>query len=382
MRKLIQYFLCLTVLLVALPAAYGFTPGGPIGNGGDSWQIPDIGYGLGGDLNAPKNIGEEYRRNVPYMYYAYDANFLGFFGLAGATNVDLAYATMNGVLNGWGNNPLFVVTPDNAIFGTNGIYNGISVSLGSTNNLDSYSPDLTEFSIESIQYNKTMAALGLVDLKSIMLTALVEQMGLADPIRYNWTLHDMYQPPNTTCPNSTEFLVVQRNLDFVNSALNQVQYTPYVNDTLYYYQIVIFTCSSPPPQATTVPINVDPFAGLLSPVASFSADITGGFFAQFLTNGFVSKLAYQTTGAFYAGLTRDDVAGLRYLMTTNNINTESTSINGSLLLSTNIQPPQIFTPTLPISLLLSSSLTNDPNTLATNYPGITYLSVIDRKSVV
>ena len=375
MRKLIQYFLCLTVLLLALPSARAFSLGGPIGNGGDSWQIPDIGYGLAGDLNAPKNIGEEYRRNVPYMYYAYDANFFGFFGLAGATNVDLAYATMNGVLNGWGNTPLFVVTPDNAILGTNGIYNGVSVTLGSTNNLDSYSPDLNEFSIESIQYNNTMAALGLVDLKSIMLTALVEQMGLADPIRYNWTLHDMFQPSGTTCPNFTEFLVVQRNFDYLNSALNQVQYTPYVNDTLYYYQIFIFTCGSPPPQALALPINVDPFAGLNSPVATFSTDITGGFFFVFSTNGLANPFSYQTQGGFYSGLTRDDVAGLRYLMTTNNINTESTAINGSLLLITNKPSPVLIT-TLPFSLLFSQSNTNDPDTLRTNFPGLVILSVI------
>ena len=339
MRKLIQYFLCLTVLLLALPSARAFVPGGPIGNGGDSWQIPDLGYGLAGDLNAPKNIGEEYRRNVPYMYYAYDANFFGFFGLAGATNVDTAYALMNGVLNGMGNTPLFVVTPDNAILGTNGLYNGFNIVLGPTNNLDSYSPDLTEFSIEAIQYNNTMAALGLVDLKSVVLTALVEQMGLADPVRYNWTLHDIYQPPATTCPDSTTFIVVQRNLDYVNSALNQVQYTPYINDTLYYYQIVILNCGGP--RATTVPINVDPFANLNSPVASLNSDIFGSFAFRFLTNGLPNPFDFQSAGGFYAGLTRDDVAGLRYLMTTNNINTESTSINGSLLLTTNVQPPQI-----------------------------------------
>lgn len=374
MRKLIQYFLCVAVLLMALPSARAFIPGGPIANGGDSWQIPDLGYGLAGDLNAPKNIGEEYRRNVPYMYYAYDANFFGFFGLAGATNVDTAYALMNGVLNGMGNTPLFVVTPDKAILGTNGLYNGINIVLGPTNNLDSYSPDLSEFSIESIQYNNTMAALGLTDLKSITLLALVEQMGLTDPVRYNWTLHDIYQPPGTTCPDSTTFIVVQRNLDYVNSALNQVQYTPYINDTLYYYQIVITSCSGP--QATTVPKNVDPFAGLLTPVASPNSDILGKFAFLFSTNGLANPFNFQSSGGFYAGLTRDDVAGLRYLMTSNNINTESTSINGSLLLTTNVQPPQVFGPTLPISLLLSSSLTNDPNQLAANYPGITYLSVI------
>lgn len=372
MRKLIENFLCLAVLLIALPSAHAFSLGGPIGNLGDSWQIGDLGYGLGGDLNAPKNLGEEYRRNVPYMYYAYDANFFGFYGLAGATNVDLAYATMNGVLNGYGNTPLFMVSPDKAILGTNGLYNGINITLGGSNNLDGYSVDLTEFPLEAIQYNNTMAALGLIDLKSIAMMALVEQMGLADPVRYNWTLHNIYQPPGTTCPDSTTFQVVQRNFDYLNSALNQVQYTPYVNDTLYYYSVLILNCSGP--RATTVPINVDPFASLNSPVAALNSDIFGAFgFGVF--NGNVNPYNYQSAGGYYVGLTRDDVAGLRYLMSATNFNTEATGVNGSRLLVTNLPAPVSLT-TLPFNLLFSQSVTNDPDTLRTNYPGISILSVV------
>ena len=349
-------FLWTAMLMLALPAAWAFSPGGPIGNAGDAWQIPTIGYGLGGDIMAPKNIGEEYRRNDPVMYYSYDANFLGYFGLAGATNVDMAFALMNGVMAGYNNNLLFLNGPTNGILPTNGLYIGQPVTLGATNNLDSYSLDLSEFPLDSVQHNYLAGTLNMLDLKSQILFLLTENMGLADPVRYAWTLHDRVQPASTTCPNFTEYLVVQRNLDYLDSPLQspigQTQYSPYVNDTLYTYYIFEH-CTGANPLAVTVPTPVDPSATIYSPVAA---------------DGNVNY------GGYYFGLTRDDVAGLRYLMTSNNIKTEATSPNGSLLLQTNLQSPQLLT-TLPISLILAQSLTNDPATLQTNYPGLTYIAV-------
>ncbi len=355
MRKLIKKFLGSALLLVALPSAWSFSPGGPIGNGGDAWQVPVIGYGLDGDIMAPKNIGEEYRRNIPLMYYTYDANFLGYFGLAGTTNVDAAFALMNGVMAGYNNNYLFLNGPTNGVLPTNGLYIGQPVTLNATNNLDSYSANLSEFPVDTVQYNYTANSLNLIDLKSQVFSLLVENMGLADPIRYDWTLHDRYQPAGTTCSNSTEYIVVQRNLDYLISPLTsptaQQQYSPYVNDTLYTY-IIFEHCTGANPLAVTIPSITDPFAADNTPVASVTSDF----------------------GSFYNGLTRDDVAGLRYLMTSNNIKTEATSPNGSLLLQTNLQSPQLLT-TLPISLILSQALTNDPGTLQSIYPSLTYIGV-------
>lgn len=359
--------------MLTLPTVWGFSLGGPIGNAGDAWQVPAIGYGLGGDIMAPKNIGEEYRRNLPVMYYAYDANFFGFFGLAGTTNVDAAYSLMNGVMCGQTNAILFFNSPTNGVLVTNDYrgYTGVPFTLSPTNNLDSYPPNLPDFDVQAIGYNSTAGAAGLVDLKSVALNALVEQMGLADPVRYAWTLHNRLQPQGTTCPNQTTYLVVQRNFDWFNTPLNQLQYSPYVNDTLYTYTILEF-CSGTP-TAVTVPINENPYASLDTPVSVFSADITGTF--GIVAVGTNVQYQYQSVGGFFNNLTRDDVAGLRYLLTSNNINFEATAINGSLLLNTNVQPPQPFGPTLPFSLLFSSALTNDPNALQTNFPGITFLSV-------
>jgi len=48
------------------------------------YQTTELGYNGAGMpdaiLSARKNLGEEYRRNTPVVYYSFDANFLDFFG--------------------------------------------------------------------------------------------------------------------------------------------------------------------------------------------------------------------------------------------------------------------------------------------------------------
>lgn len=292
--------------MLSVPDTRAFSPGGPIGNGtpGDSWQTPVIGYGLGGDLNAPKNLGEEYRRNTPVVYYTYDANFLDYFGSNGVVAVDDAMAILNTLTN-----------------------------------VDSYSTSLSEFSLETRHQNYQAQALGLFDLKSYTLGAMMEQLGLADPVRYNWTLHDRRHIDNTpACPVGMEYLVVQRNFDFVSTPLNQLQYSPYVNDTLYSYQI-FEACTGPNPLALAEPFSVDPLADIYSPVAS------GAVF----------------WGDYYTGITRDDIAGLRYLLSTNNMNLETpagdlvvTNLSGTIPLTTSN-----------LSELLLTAQTNNPGTNGT-----------------
>jgi hypothetical protein len=337
------------VLLVSgLPAAWGFSPAGPIGSGaegnpkptlnldGDAWQTPTIGYGLPSDVNAPKNIGQEYRHNTPDMYYTYDDNFLEFFN---------ANNTTNGTA---------------AVDGAFGILNALT-------NVDSYSPQLSEFPFSSQKVNFTAQALGLTDLKSSALYMMMEQLGLADPERYVWTLHDRFLPGGGTCPLDEEYLVVQRNLDPVSKI-----YSSYINGTLYTYAIEEL-CNPPvPPDALTVPTPVDQSANINTtlstlPVASLGAGLMDG--------------------GFYTGLTRDDVGGLRYLLSTNNIVTEDPA-TGSLLTTatTNLSsttafpanpnsPPTGFG-TFNLGALLASSITNDPVTLETLFPGVIVSSTV------
>lgn len=347
MRQVMKTILLVgAVMFGVLHSAGAYSLGGPIGNnpnpfgiqpGGDSWQQSVIGYGLGGDLVAPKNLGEEYRRNTPVMYYAFDANFLDFFGSNGVVAVDGAFTILN-----------------------------------SLTNVSSYSADLSEFPLESRHINFQAQALGLYDLKSWALGAMTEQIGLADPVRYVWTLHDRFHVGTIPCPVGQEYFVVQRNFDFISSPLNQLQYSPYINDTLYSYQI-LEACTGPNPLALALPFSVDPLADISSPVASFQ-----GF-----------NIGY---GDFFTGLTRDDVAGLRYLLKTNNINFESSAPGASLTVITTNLLSQIVFPANPnspsgfgtfdLNALLSSARTNDPATLQLLFPGVivatssNYLTVV------
>jgi hypothetical protein len=289
------------VVLGSLPSAWAYSLEGPVGNGGDAWQSPVNGFGPPRDSVAPKNLGEEYRRNTPVMFYACDQTFLDYFGSNGVVAVDNAYVTLNSAFT---NNPT-----------------------GMANGLDSYSLNLSEFPLNSRHVNYQAQALGVFDLKSTTLGIMMGQLGLADPVMYIWGIHDRtHLDPGPPCPLNMEYLVVQRNFDFVSSPQNQLQYSPYVNDTLYSYDI-IENCLPPNPVAWANPYPVDPLADIYTPVSAWFNSIFWG--------------------DYYTGLTRDDVAGLRYLLQTNNVNRETASADSLLFtITTNSTPgaQQVFPP--------------------------------------
>ena len=347
MRQLIKKFLGVVILASGLQGAWAFSLLGPTGNGGDAWQLPIIGYDLAyendtgipggpvflGDIGGPKNIGEGYRRNVKTLYYAYNANYLGFFGSAGATAADGAFAIMN-----------------------------------SLTNVDAYSSGLTEFPLQAQHANYQAMSLYLTDVKSVTLHLLVEQMGLADPERFTWTLAERYLPPGGTCPADEVYLLVKRNFEIAPTPLNQVQYSSYVNNVLYTYYIVE-TCGPVNPFAFTVPFSTDPLAQQYTAVAANDADTFGGL----------------QIGHYYSGLTRDDVAGLRYLLTSNNIATETaaagsilttgvTNFNSSIPFPANTNGAFGGYGTFDLSTLLLAASTNDPVTLMTLFPGLVVAS--------
>jgi hypothetical protein len=294
MRQVMMKTILVTAAVMAglLPTARAYSLAGPIGNGGDSYQVAALGYAEPGDLNAPKNLGEGYRRNTPFMFYTYDQNFVDFFGSSGMAAVDGAYTILN---QSFTNNPQ-----------------------GPQVGLDGYSANLAEIPLETRHINYEAEALGIIDLKSATLALMVEQLGLVDPVRFAWTLRLRVLPTGGTCPADEEYLVVQRNFDIVSSPLNQVQYSPYVNNVLYSYEIVE-ACTGTPWLAMTVPFSADPLADSFSPVASAIGIYSALFWGDYLT-----------------GLTRDDVAGLRYLLQTNNVNFEDVSADSLLYtMSTN-----------------------------------------------
>jgi hypothetical protein len=373
MPQIIKRYFWIALLVAGLQSSWGFALLGPLTlpNGADSWQTPVIGYqeiftytDLAGDpvqlqdIGGPRNIAEEYRRNVPNLYYTFDQTYLNFFGTSGMTAVDNAAAIMNGVPS------------------------------ADTVNLANYPPN-------SLSVNFTAQSLYLTDLKSVTLHLFVEQLGLADPSRFVWTLHDRDQLGGTTCPAGMTYLVVQRNFSPLTSPLDQIQYSSYINSVLYSY-VIEEDCTGPNPLAITGTFSTDPEAAIYTAVAANVYNAFGGLFLFDIGSQPVTTFSGGLpSGYFYTGLTLDDVAGLHYLFTTNNVNLELPD-TGSLrfTVSTNLTLQQL----LPngngtngtgdggfyffdgnvgygdYGWLVAESLTNSPAVLQALYPGLVIAS--------
>ena len=289
--------------------AFAFALGGPIN---EAYQDPTIGYF--GNM-APKNLGEEYRWNRPVIYYSVNQSFLDYFGSNGLYAVDGACQIMN-----------------------------------SLTNVSSYSGDLAEVPTEAMWENYLAQALGLCDVKSWTLELLVKYLGLDQPERYTWTLHNRFTTPGGTCPANQVYDVIKRNFEPYFTNPDQLQPSSYVNGTLYSY-LIFERCTGPNPLADAIEFAVDPTALTFTAVASRPA----------------------TFGNFFSGITRDDIGGLRYLMRTNNYNFENNG-NETITFVTNNTIQLLFTSNL--TVLASAALTNDAATLSALFPGLQVASTI------
>lgn len=303
------------LLAVGVQSAPAFSLLGPF----DTWQVSQLSYNTRFDdfnegpagysdppVGGPMNLGEEFRWNIPVLNYAVDQSFLDFFGAKGVAALEQAVAILN-----------------------------------SLTNVDSYSANLAEVPEAATRINYRAQALGLLDLKSATLHALVEQLGLADPVRYTWCLRGRALLPGAACP-VYDYLVIKRNFDPLTW-----EPTTYVNGTLYTYRIAEF-CPVVD-QAEAFEHRVDPLQTFYTAVAS------PGVF----------------DGAFFTGLTRDDVGGLRYLLRTNNVNREDAPL-GTTLLSGGLPDTtarQLLS-TSNLATLVFESFTNAPAVLVTRFPGL------------
>jgi hypothetical protein len=256
--------LAAVVMLALAPGVVGFTPfgpGGAEGIAGKLWQLPaanagwDIGYNLAGDIGAPVYISEAYRWNVPVITYGFDESFLGFFGTNGVKAIDSAIRVIN--------------------------------DLPAVNEM---SDDLSEFPLNSAHLNHEAAQLGLIDLKSLTLPFLLEELGLTDSIRWTYAISFRINLPG----NFGLYSVIKNNYDPVTLSPSS-----YVNGTLWTYSIL----EIPPP------VRFSDAVESLPPGVNEEVNIP------------VTALTYfpGLSGYYFTGLTRDDVGGLRYLYTPRNI---------------------------------------------------------------
>ena len=325
---------------------------------GDAWQVDTLGYdapsfGGGnpgdsfwfGDFGGPKNIGEGYRRNIPVLYYASDGqggSFQNFFQTTGEAAVDRAFAILN---NFFTNHPTGV---------------------------DGYSASLSEFPFYSQHFNGTAQGLYLTDLTSVTLHLLVEQLGLTEPERYTWTLENRYLPGGGTCPVSEQYIVVQRNFGTTDLPLSGPEtgtiYSPYVNNILYTYGISE-ACTIPSGSFFLWLATTEPFAVQDPGKPEFTAVAANDY--DGLEN--LGPGGGLEDGGFYTGLTEDDAAGLRYLMSSNNIVLE-TPAAGAELEATNTGTLNLLQ-TSDLFALLQFAQTNPPAILQAAFPNLEITSV-------
>ena len=304
--------LCWTAcLLAAVQSASAFSFYGTR----EPYQILSLGY-LPTSTYAVHNLGEEYRWNIPTLYYSYDQTFLDYFGTNGTAAADEAFNILTTTLT----------------------------------NVSSFSPGLDEIPLESRQLNYTASALQLFDLKSFTLQTMLGELCLADSIAYTWTLRVRALPSGASCP-AYVYDVIQRNFD-------PVSFDPsaYVNGILYTYWIDEM-CPTPD-EGITVPTPIDPDALTFAPVARHHDFYSGN-----------NASLFDYFGYYYTGLTRDDVGGMRYLLNTNNLileNAGSGTVSFTSVESTTNQ--LLYTSNL--TLFAEQALTNSDAALAALYPGL------------
>jgi hypothetical protein len=314
MQRFIQKILLVCCLLAGTKPAAAFSLLGVF----EAWQVPAIGHNaLAGDIGGVKNIGEEYRINIPVITYGFDDTFMNYFGSEGVAAIDAAFAILN--------------------------------SLPPFSSLDR---NLTEFPLfdpatgvsttfrDSRRINLRAAANNLIDLKSTALSVVLEQLGLTTPERWVWTLRDRRteaQPPRTN------YLVIMRNFDPTTASPSA-----YVNGTRYTYQVVEDFPFIGQSDAVEIPVD---------PEHQYSA-VAG-------VDSLTPSLPY---GGFYTYLTRDDIGGLRYIYSPENINWEPFPAGtqtfapdrSNLILLTNLD----------LTLFSLRSRTFSPAEMSNFYPGL------------
>jgi hypothetical protein len=255
MERSIKRLLIAFGALISAGAVLGFTLQGPLA----PWMTPRLGYNVDApaQYGGPMVIGEEYRWNVPVAYYGFTPEWITYFGQRGIDEVDKAFKMLND-------------TPT-----------------ASKINLDA-------FPLTSQRVNQQASALGLTDLRSMVLGLGLEQLGLANPQRYVFTLRNRW---TTSDPDLTNYFTIRRNYDPVTW-----QPTSYINGILFTY----FTILDGPTISLVLNEPVDPlaFLGVLNAPAT----------------AWWRSLA---PGGFFTTLTRDDAGGLRYVYRPQNFNIET-----------------------------------------------------------
>lgn len=238
MSRMFKSILGAAALALLMPAAGAFTPLGIW----DTWQTTRMHYRMPSDIGGPMNINEEYRYNVPVLYYAFDDTFLSYFGQKGVEEVEKAMAIIN------------ALPPMSQV-------------------------NLGDYPIDARRMNPRAQTLALMDLKSVALGFTLELMGLAEAPRYVFCLREVV---DATCCN--RFTVIRRNFDPFTGRPSS-----YINDTLWTYGDIFCSCT-PVQDAFVINQPVDPLS-MTEPVGNVF-----GMFSRFGNGQFYATLSRDDVG--------------------------------------------------------------------------------------
>lgn len=249
-------------------------------NAADPWQgkpyagLPrGLGYELPGAIGGPMFLNEAYRWNVPVIYYGFDQAFVDYFGEPGIEAVESAFAMLNEL-------------PPASEMSTN----------------------LVEFPLHTKAHN--IDANDLLDIKSHVLPLLLEQLGLANPEGFAWGLRNRSIITNQG-QVQTNYSVIQLNYDPVTW-----QPSSLVNDVVYHYRIFDPRPWISPGYEFAIAAPWYEFNPAV-PAYSSVAGAWGGWL-DLGSSPNAYRYDYFIPGDFFLGLTRDDIGGLRFLLSRTN----------------------------------------------------------------
>jgi len=228
------------------------------------------------EIGGPMNINEGYRWNVPVVTYGFDKSFTDYFGSNGVAAVEGAIQILN--------------------------------DLPAASSLV-----LSNYPFQSQRINYEAQSQNLYDLKSMTLSLLIEQMGLAQPTRNVFDLRRWIDPIVFSSQSPEEYywpqwfipdFIIERNFDPETYAPSH-----YVNDILHTGEVIYDQGNFS--DVWEYPVN--PLEVSYTAVADRSVGLGYSYYIDYTSI---------PPGIYFTGLTRDDVGGLRYLLHANNVNFE------------------------------------------------------------
>ncbi len=277
-------------------------------------------------LGRPTPVKEFNRWNYPELTYAFDSTFIRYFGHNGMAAISNAFTVLNDFFE-----------PADKTY-TNGV--------SSLNLITEYDQHFSTW-----EFNPSANVNSVTDIESITLGLLVNHLGLGNPHRYCFVIHDVmgYARAN----NTGTFQVTMRNYDPYTyqptSVINGVTHSYWLfNDSpantanITIWDAVEYTVGSDNQYSAIAAIrDVINFGGLPWPAVAptvfrtpgvfFRPDYSGNTPAPPNVGGKVRDKPRHT-------LTFDDAGGLKYLYRTNNVVFEALDASVTLVTAANMNP--------------------------------------------